>query len=543
VIHLKGGRVIDPANNRDEIGDVFVKDGRIAPRDPNATYETIDISGKIVMAGGIDIHSHIAGGNVNAARLLLPGAQGGQEPPPRGQRFAGVCHPASETGRLYAQMGFTTVIEPAMNPSGAVRTHLELADIPYIDRGALAILGNEDFLLRLLREQPGGALLKDYIAWTVQSTKALGVKTINPGGAAAFKENVRQFSLDDVVPSYGLSSRAIFTALQRAVHELGIPHPLHLHTNNLGMPGNIDSALGTIKAAEGLPLHLAHVQFYSYGRTKKGGFTSEASRLAEAVIANKNITVDIGQVAFGQTITISSDVLRQFSAREFARPKKWIVWDGDGNGCGILPYNYRATDAIAALQWAIGLELFLLIDDPWRVFFTTDHPNGGPFTAYPKILHLLMDAGERARFIETLPQKAFKTSVLKDLKREYSLYEIAIMTRAAPARLLGASDRGHLGEGGIADISVYTEQADKTAMFAAADYVFKNGEMIVKDGAALGRRMGRTLTVKPQFDRRIEGRLQPYYDEYYGARPEIFAVPNGFAGAASSLFTEQACRP
>ena len=37
-------------------------------------------------------------------------------------------------------------------------------------------------------------------------------------------------------------------------------------------------------------------------------------------------------------------------------------------------YNYRENDFYNAVQWAIGLELFLLIDDPWRVFFTTDHP-------------------------------------------------------------------------------------------------------------------------------------------------------------------------
>ena len=35
------------------------------------------------------------------------------------------------------------------------------------------------------------------------------VKVVNAGGAAAFKENVRAFSFDDVVPSYGVSSRAI----------------------------------------------------------------------------------------------------------------------------------------------------------------------------------------------------------------------------------------------------------------------------------------------------------------------------------------------
>ena len=79
MIHLKGGRVIDPANNRDGVGDVFIANGRIAAQGESAKYETIDVSGKIVMAGGIDIHSHIAGGNVNAARLMLPGPYGAQD--------------------------------------------------------------------------------------------------------------------------------------------------------------------------------------------------------------------------------------------------------------------------------------------------------------------------------------------------------------------------------------------------------------------------------------------------------------------------------
>ncbi|MDX2265630.1 MAG: formylmethanofuran dehydrogenase subunit A [Hyphomicrobiales bacterium] len=533
MICLKAGRVIDPASGVDEIRDIHIKDGRIAAPGPAA--ETIDVSGKIVMAGAIDIHSHIAGGNVGAARLLLPGAQGGQEPPPEGQRYAGVCYPASETGRLYAQMGFTTVVEPAMNPQGALRTHLELADIPYIDRGALAILGNEAFVLRLIKDDPSGAALRDYVAWSVATARALGVKTINPGGAAAFKENARAFGLDDVIPSYGLSSRAIFTALQRAVHAAGVAHPLHLHTNNLGMPGNVETALDTIKAADGLPLHLAHVQFYSYGATKKGGYASAAGRLAEAVIANKNITVDIGQVAFGQTITISSDVLLQWNSRAFADPKKWIVWEGEGNGGGVLPYRYREDNPVAALQWAIGLELFLLIDDPWRVFFTTDHPNGGPFTAYPKILHLLMDAGERARFIERLPPKALKTSVLKDLKREYSLYEIAVMTRAAPAKLLGLADRGRLSVGAVADIAVYTEQADKTAMFAAADAVFKNGRRIVDRGRALTPAFGRTLYAAPGFDAAIAKRAAEHAREAYGA-VNVAPVPDAFAGREAPVF-------
>ena len=152
------------------------------------------------------------------------------------------------------------------------------------------------------------------------------------------------------------------------------------------LPGNAETALATIAAAEGLPLHLAHLQFYGYGTEGKRGFSSAARALAEAVNARRNVTIDVGQVMFGQTVTISSDVLRQFTAQRHRRGRgNRSSIDGDGNGGGIVPYRYRAKDFYNALQWAIGLELFLLIDDPWRVFFTTDHPNGAPFTTYPEI--------------------------------------------------------------------------------------------------------------------------------------------------------------
>ena len=58
----------------------------------------------------------------------------------------------------------------------------------------------------------------------------------------------------------------------RAVHELGVPHPLHVHCNNLGLAGNFETGLTTIAAADDLPLHLAHMQFYSYGKEGERGF-------------------------------------------------------------------------------------------------------------------------------------------------------------------------------------------------------------------------------------------------------------------------------
>ncbi|HEY0438928.1 MAG TPA: formylmethanofuran dehydrogenase subunit A [Xanthobacteraceae bacterium] len=533
---IAGGRVIDPANHRDAIGDIWMRDGGIvAPPPGGKAAESFDASGKIVMAGAIDIHSHIAGTNVNTARLLLPEQQRTATP------LAEAGWSTFATGCRYAEMGFTTVVEPAVAPHHALHAHLELADIPIIDKATLCVLGNDDYLLRLLQTGEGAGAVRDYVAWSLAGARGLGIKVINAGGAAAFKENVRAFSLDDVVPSYGVSSRAIVKALQAAVHELGVPHPLHVHCNNLGLAGNADTALATIEAAEGLPLHLAHLQFYGYGRDGERGFSSAAARLAEAVNANKNITVDVGQVMFGQTVTISLDTLRQFNARHQARPRKWVIFDGDANGAGIVPYEYRRNDFYNALQWAVGLELFLLIDDPARVFFTTDHPNGAPFTAYPDIFALLMSRELRAEWIAQLPAAAMALTTLPSIRREYTLPEIATMTRAAPARLLGLADRGHLAPGAVADVAVYEDAPDRARMFRSAALVFKDGELVVRDGAVVNVRYGRALTVAPGHDAAIERRLQAYYDQRYGLSPDRFSVPDWAIGRPEP-FEQVPCR-
>jgi formylmethanofuran dehydrogenase subunit A len=531
---IKGGRVIDPAQGRDEFGDVWMRDGRIvaAPAQgasPDATYDATDL---IVMAGAIDIHSHIAGANVNTARLLLPEQHRRSTPRPADTPLASAGWSTFETGCGYAAMGFTTVVEPAVAPHQALHAHLELADVPIIDKAILTVLGNDDYLLRLMRDKAGATNVSEYVAWTLQATRALGVKVINAGGVAAFKANVRVFSLDDVVPWYGVSSRDIVRTLQRAVTDLGVPHPLHVHCNNLGLPAGADSVVATIEAAEGLPLHLAHIQFYAYGREGERRFSSAAARLAECVNAHKNVTVDVGQVMFGQTVTISSDVLRQFGALGRASPKKWVIFDGDSNGVGVVPYNYRESDFHNAVQWAAGLELFLLINDPAQVFFTTDHPNGAPYTAYPDLFALLMDRDLRAEWIARLPPGAVEATTLPSIAREYTLNEIATMTRAAPARLLGLPDRGHLGPGAVADVALYADRPNKAEMFRSAALVFKDGDLVVRDGRVAQYRWGRALSLKCEPDLSIERRMRDYYDDHYGLDPQFMKVPASAIGRA-----------
>lgn len=515
---LSGGIVYDPSNGiNGEVRDIWFRDGHIcdAPDNPQAADASYDLSGKIVMAGAIDIHSHIAGGNVNNARALLPEQHIANQIRNARMPFSSAKWSAFDIGYRYAEMGFSTVVEPAVLPINAAQAHAELADIPIIDTAGLAIVGNDDFLLRMLRDKPDQQAVNDYIAWTLHATQCLGVKVINAGGAQAFKYNVQQFGLDDEVPMYGISSREILQRVQRAVFELGVPHPVHVHCNNLGTPGNVQTALDTIDAAEGMPMHLAHVQFYGYGDQGDKGFSSGARALADKILANPNITVDIGQVLFGQTVTISGDVLRQFDARGIANPKKWVVWEGEDGGGGIVPFRYRKNNFVNALQWAIGLELFLLMDDPWRVFFTTDHPNGAPFTAYPELFRLLMDRDYRNRWLSEINAEAADISLLRHLDREYDYNDIAIMTRAAPSRLLGLPQQGHLGTGAEANIAVYSEQDDKAAMFGRAHLLFKNGAKVVEKGVVVANPQGHVHSFAPEFDWSIEKPLGDYFDRYH----------------------------
>lgn len=529
VICLKNARVYDPLQEADgEVMRLWIEDDRIIS-EPTVEIKkkatVYELDGAVTMAGALDIHSHIAGGNVNTARLMLPEAHRSHLERNNKTPFANAKWSSFETGYRYTEMGYSMVVEPAMLPVNAPQVHAELADIPIIDTAALAVLGSDDFLVRLLRANASQAQINDYVSWTMNVTKALGLKVINAGGAQAFKKGAVTLGLDDIVPDYGISSRTLLQRLQTAVVQTGLPHPVHVHCNNLGTPGNIQTIVDTMEASQGLPMHLAHVQFYGYGDEGKYGFSSSAAKLMEAFNRHPNITMDVGQVLFGQTVTLSGDVMAQFARRYDASPQKWHVWQAENEGSGgIVPYHYKAASFVNGLQWAIGLEIFLLCDDPWRLFFTTDHPNGAPFTRYPDLLRLLMDYDYRMDCLSNLHPDIAEMTLLAGIKREYSLYEVAVMTRAAPAKLLGQSDRGHLKPGARADIAVYRENADKAAMFRRAEKVFKNGQLVVDKGTITTTASGNTVALNVGYDSGIERHIQTYFDRFYSLRLGNYGV-------------------
>lgn len=522
---LKNGKLYDPSHNKNGVvEDIYIRDGSIIAKPSNNEKidQAYDLTGKVVMAGAIDMHSHIGGGKVNIARMMLPEFQetrGYSEPE------AHVCTPlcshnatpsTTDTGFRYIEMGYTAAFEPAILPINARHAHLEMGDTPMIDKGGYAMLGNDDYFLRMLAAKKSQKAINDYVAWILHATQAIGIKVVNPGGISAFKFNQRRLDLDENHSHYQVSPREILKSLSTAVNQLGIAKPLHVHCNNLGAAGNFETTLKTMGASDGLPMHLTHIQFHSYGTEGDKKFSSAAAQIAEALNKNKHITADVGQILFGQTVTASGDSMMQHLNAKHANPKKSVIMDIECDaGCGVVPFKYRDQNYVNALQWAIGLELFLSVEDPWRIFLTTDHPNGAPFTSYPHLIRLLMDKTFRNEAFAKLNLDAQSMSNLTSLNREYSLYEIAIMTRAGAAKLIGLNDRGHLGVGAAADITVYTDQPDHEAMFAKPDYVFKNGELVVKDGKVVKVVWGATHTAKPAFDKSMEKGLNEYFEKYH----------------------------
>ena len=307
-----------------------------------------------------------------------------------------------------------------------------------------------------------------------------------------------------------------------------LPHAMHLHANHLGEPGNVDTTLATMRALEGHRTHFTHLQFHSYAKTGKGGFTSGAAGMAEYLNQHPEFTCDVGQIVFGKTLTMTSDAPMEFKLHQM-RKGKWANCDIEmESGSGIVPIVYRPGALVNAIQWAIGLELLLLVDNPWQIFLTTDHPNAGPFTAYPSIIRLLMDAGCRQSWLDRLHPRIKRLTCLFDLTREYTLDEIAVITRAGPARALGLANKGHLGPGADADLAVYPLNDDRAAMFSTPRYVFKHGIMVVHDGEILQSVGGRTLTVEPPGGRNLPEDLAEFFAQCYTVKMANYMVEDEY---------------
>jgi formylmethanofuran dehydrogenase subunit A len=549
IVKIAGGTVYDPANGVDgEVLDLWIAGGTIVPPpgDPAVRpSRVIDARGMVVMPGGVDMHCHIAGPKVNVARKMRPEEKRRTSAVLRRTAITrsgtlGSVPSTYATGYKYAGLGYTTAFDAAIAPLGARHAHEEFADTPCIDKGFYVLMGNNHYVMESIRRREPQQL-RAFIAWLLGAAKGYAPKLVNPGGVEVWKSRrgANVHGLDEPVDHFNVTPRQILAGVARAAAELNLPHPMHIHANNLGMPGNWTTTLETMKALEGHGGHMTHIQFHSYGGgdADEDTFNSKAAPLAEYVNANRNITVDVGQVLFGETTSMTGDgPVGYFLSRLYGG--KWYSEDVEMEaGCGVTPISYKNKSLVHALQWAIGLEWYLLVNDPWRIAMSTDHPNGGSFLAYPQIIRLLMDRNYRQEMLSRCHPLVRERSTLADLDREYTLGEIAIITRAAPARILGLTHKGHLGPGADADVAIYTPDENKETMFALPRMVIKAGQILVDQGELRDPPLGKTIHVVPDFDRDDEPAIRDWFQERYSLQWHNYPVEDRYVPGAQIVPT------
>jgi formylmethanofuran dehydrogenase subunit A len=537
---IKNGFVFDPVLGiKGDKADVAIKDGKIVETTALSSPKVIDAAEKTVMAGGVDIHAHVAGPKVNIGRNFRPEDKLFTYKPKNGieRMQGGFSVPTTiRTGYNYARMGYTTVMEAAMPPLYARHVHEEIRDTPILDQGAYPVFGNNWFVLEYLKNHEIENTAA-YIAWLLRVTKGYAVKVVNPGGTEAWGWGLNCENVHDPVPYFDITPAQIIKGLIEANEYLGLPHSMHMHANNLGNPGNYTTTLDTFKLSEGIKpnskfgrdqvMHHTHVQFHSYGGDSWANVDSRTKEIMDYVNSHDNITIDMGQVTLDETTTMTADGPFEHHLTELNH-LKWANTDVElETGSGVVPYVYSPDIKVCAIQWAIGLELALLAKDSMRIYLTTDHPNAGPFIRYPRIMKWLMSQEAREQQIDAFKHKdkVIDATNIAGIDRELDLYEIAQMTRAGPAKSLGLAHMyGSLVPGLEADVAVYDFNPNEPYVpdeienaFSSVRYLFKTGVQVINDREIVSNGNKRTLWVNakvnenPQVMRDVKEKFLRYY--------------------------------
>ena len=547
---LKNGIVYDPANKiAGEKKDVMFKDGKIV-ENVSSDAKVIDVTDKIVMPAGIDPHAHVAGPKLVVGRLYRPeDSRKGVTPKTATTRSeSGFSIPSCpSTGYRYSRMGSGTVTEAAVPPLEAKHTHEEIMAIPNLDVTPLALFGNNWFVMQFARDGKIDELAAFVSAW-LKLTKCYGVKIVNPCGSEAWGWGMNVHGLDDPAPYWDVTSREVITALAKANEKLGMPHSIHIHPNNLGHPGNYPTTIESLDIVKDVEknspvrnqtVHITHAQFHSYAGTSWRDVESGADYVADYINKNKHVTMDVGQITLDETTTMTADAPFEFDLHQL-NGLKWANKDIElETASGIVPCIYSPKAPVSAFQWAVGLELFLQVKDPWQVCLTTDHPNAGPFIRYPRIISWLMSNERRQEMMDKeVHAWSHKRTGLATLDREYDFNDIAIITRAGPAKIYGYQDRGEFTPGYNADIAVYDinpfdidPSKDPAAIekaFGAAMYTIKDGQILVKDGEVVNVKPSQTLwtNVKglEEEEKAIMEKVMPDFTRYYSIKFENYQV-------------------
>ncbi len=335
-----------------------------------------------------------------------------------------------EIGDTYARMGYTHVNEPLMTLNTASYVHHELSSIPLVDTSALLVLSLYD-IDKEIREGDK-ASVKSALPLLLDLTKSIGIKIYDIRVRYAKK---------------GFFYRDIdVTKCLKFFYDLVEEPKILLRT----YPELLDEDTSVLRG-----FGMAHIG---------SGIDNDARYEAAIEILNKGGAVDLGIVSPYQDEAVNMRIgygaaTEKFVSMDIGLEQPLIISEVDEKREGNNKSLRFALDALEYLPSS-------------NIAFSSDSPSGCMFSSYPKLFAWLLSRRNR---------KELRPDV------EYSLYELAEITRTNPARQLGLENKGHLGIGADADIAIYdldenTGWRELEKRLGNCSFLLKDGETIIREG-------------------------------------------------------------
>jgi Amidohydrolase family len=428
-ILLKGGIVVDPVNRSTEMADVAIANGKISEigtdLDPGHANESMDVSGRHVLPGIIDLHVHVS--------AWLGGRYGH-----RMMAAAGITTALDMSGPV------DSVIELARNFGAG----LNLATIQYVRPGHT--VGDTN---------PGTGELEDLLQKSLEQG-AYGLKIL--GGHYPLSPEA--------------TARTISVTRSRNAY-------LAFHAGSLASKSDIDGFHEAVELIGDHAATLAHINSYCRGRVRP-----ELDETAEAITAlqtHPRICSESYLSPFNGTSGKCSNGVPEsqvtamcLTAKNFAATEQgleeaimsgWAHVNQEFGGRMVLSVGEKAVAYWRSLETNVTLSFPVNPEMP-RLQLATAKRSGDEFV----VDCLITDGGG-------IPRNVIVSSGLCLVKLSaLTIEEFVLKTSRNPARILGLSDKGHLGVGADADVSVVDIDRQKPVMSIS------NGRVIMFKGLICG---------------------------------------------------------
>jgi len=457
-IALKGARLVDPANGVDGLKDLGIKDGKVVAieddLDTTRACSVVYVQGKVLVPGVIDPHAHFLS------------AQLGPRP-----------------HRMMAREGMVTAVDMAGGPLEG-RMEDVLASLPANGVGMnVAVMTNaRAYLPSPTAQSPSRNDLKKGFETAVENG-AIGIKVLG------------RFTPEAT----------------RAAVEIANDMRIHV-THHCGTSANVDKpafdALGdTIEMVGGdLRLHIAHIQHYCRGESKR---PLEEALDALAMLEGKdNIVSDSllspynscsGELSDGKPVDSQTRMclqLKDYPASEEGLERAIL------DGYALVQFMVGESDTLL-LRKAEALRLWRGNDAKTRLCFPVNVPEA--------TIPLAISKDRKGNFVVNAistdggvtPKNVQVRSGLALVRfGAMTLDEFVLKTSYNASRMFGMLDKGHLGVGADADITVLDLSRGEAVMSLAS------GKVIMVDGVVVGR--GGTIITTERGEARVKTSGFPY---------------------------------